>query len=104
MKNMYYEPGAFGLEIVGVLDAGESYEYDLLVLWRDDKGKLYWEAESGCSCPTPFEETSLRGASSGPWSEFEFYANAWLKERVDYLSPHRVIDMKATIKWLKERV
>lgn len=55
--NVYYDPEKLGLEIVDELDYGASYEFDKLVVWRrKSDGELRWGTDSGCSCPTPFED------------------------------------------------
>lgn len=58
--NPYDSPDKFGLEIVRVYDEPDlSYEFNMVVVWRDKKtGKEYWAADSGCSCPSPFENVS----------------------------------------------
>lgn len=60
-KNPYYNPEAFGLELVAEEDWGGSYEFDIRVVWLHKKsGELYTARDSGCSCPSPFENyTSL---------------------------------------------
>jgi len=56
-KNPYYNPEALGLEIVEQLNPYLSYEFDMVVVWREvESGNLYWAADAGCSCPTPFED------------------------------------------------
>lgn len=58
--NVYYEPAAFCLEQVYHADAGESYEFDKLVIWRRKlDGVLVYAADHGCSCPVPFEDETL---------------------------------------------
>lgn len=55
--NPYYSPEATGLAIVGDLDTGGGYEFDMLVVWqRIEDGALFWGTDSGCSCPSPFED------------------------------------------------
>ena len=56
--NVYYNPEAGGLTLIGELDdENASYSYDTLIVLRDDvTGDLYAVADSGCSCPTPFED------------------------------------------------
>lgn len=56
--NPYSNPGRCGLEILGVLeDPGACYSFDTLVVWIDlATSKLYAARDSGCSCPTPFED------------------------------------------------
>jgi len=55
-KNPYSKPQNVGLEIVGELDEGEPYSFNMVVVWKNKKGKLFYAADSGCSCPSPFED------------------------------------------------
>jgi len=58
--NIFYNPEAFGLEVVAQIEySSGSYEFDTRVIWRDKQGKLYTARDSGCSCPTPFEDYNL---------------------------------------------
>ncbi len=79
MSNVYYNPEQCGLNLVGVLDDAKlSYEFDtLIVLEATQDGKLYWARDSGCSCPTPFEdyrfgngETNLEELNKETLSQF----------------------------------
>lgn len=55
--SLYDSPEKYGLEIVAELsDNNLSYEYDITVVWKDDANRVFWAADSGCSCPTPFED------------------------------------------------
>jgi hypothetical protein len=58
MRNIYYHPEEFGLEVVAKIDdRWACYSFDLTVVWRDiATGKKYWASDSGCSCPSPFED------------------------------------------------
>jgi hypothetical protein len=57
MNNPYYNPTEMGLEIVCELSEDLSYEFNQLVLWKEiSTNVLYWAHDSGCSCPTPFED------------------------------------------------
>lgn len=55
--NFYFNPESRNCEIVAVLDEPNlSYEYaTAIVLKEKESGKLYAAFDSGCSCPTPFE-------------------------------------------------
>ena len=54
--NPYYYPEKSGLTIVGYLqDPQASYSFTDVVIWQYE-GKLYGASDSGCSCPTPFED------------------------------------------------
>lgn len=33
-----------------------SYEFNTFVVWKHKSGKIYCACDSGCSCPTPFED------------------------------------------------
>lgn len=58
MSNAYYDPEKFGLEIVTDFERSEpSYSFDTgLVLWHKDKEAFLFAQDSGCSCPSPFED------------------------------------------------
>lgn len=59
-SDVYHQPEAFGLEVVTQMGDSEArWSFDLLVLWRrTEDGKLFWGSDSGCSCPSPFEEAT----------------------------------------------
>jgi hypothetical protein len=41
-------------------DAGYSYEFDTIVIWRRNyDGRHVIAHDSGCSCPIPFENTGI---------------------------------------------
>ena len=60
-SDIYYQPEKFNLESIGSVDIADSYEFNIIAVWKHKPtGKLYWAQDSGCSCPTPFEDyTSL---------------------------------------------
>lgn len=61
MSNIYCSPEEFELEIAFEADAGGSYEFDKLVIWRKlSDGSLLMGTDAGCSCPSPFEDTELK--------------------------------------------
>ncbi len=62
--NVYYDPEKLGLEIVATLDEPDlSYEYNTFLVVKDKTtGRLFYAINSGCSCPTPFEDYHFRGA------------------------------------------
>jgi hypothetical protein len=55
-KNLYYSPENLGYSTFGSVDVGSSYEFDIFLV-LEKAGKLYYASDSGCSCPTPFEDT-----------------------------------------------
>ncbi len=57
MSNVYSDPEYLGLEIIEALDEeGLGYEFNTLCVWKDKEGNLYFATDSGCSCPSPFED------------------------------------------------
>lgn len=58
MANPYYNPEEMGLEIVAQIDYSDgSCQFDYRIVWRHkETGKLFTARDSGCSCPTPFED------------------------------------------------
>lgn len=58
MENIYYSPEKHGLTIAAEVDFGGSCEFDMYVVWKDKDGLLYFGHDSGCSCPSPFDDTA----------------------------------------------
>ena len=56
--SIYYDPEEVGLEVVAEIDYSDGeYQFDYRVVWwHEKKRKLYTSRDSGCSCPSPFEE------------------------------------------------
>ena len=87
-NNPYYNAAEFGLEDLGSIQWGEpSWNFDLTNVWRD--GDVYFVAsDSGCSCPSPFEnyegrkdlgpELTLKEAAGTLFDQLtEYIANDW---------------------------
>lgn len=97
-ESPYYSPEHFGLEIVGTVEVPMGYEFDMFVIWMDKEGRsYYWASDSGCSCPTPFEDTELvSGTARDVMTDLDSWADtgerlmalrdvrdaAWMKELV----------------------
>jgi hypothetical protein len=57
VSNFYGSPGDFGLAPVGEIDWSDGcYQFDYTVVWRRMDGRLVYAEDSGCSCPSPFED------------------------------------------------
>ena len=57
--NVYYDPEKFGLTVIGEIDVGASYEFDMVAFWKGADGCVYAASDSGCSCPSPFQSTGM---------------------------------------------
>ena len=57
-EDVYYNAEKHGLVVVAEIDDADScYSFDLTVVWKNtETGDKYWANDSGCSCPSPFED------------------------------------------------
>lgn len=85
--NPFYNPESFtpSLELVASLSLNDDdYQFDYVALWRVKGTRRYYTAtDSGCSCPTPFEDytklddlTSVglrarKGTKTNRWGTYE---------------------------------
>lgn len=55
--DVYDEPSKFNLTFVDEVSwDNEPYQFDLTGVWKhNETGQLYMADDSGCSCPSPFE-------------------------------------------------
>ncbi len=69
--NIYYDPAKFELEIIHSLDEDNlCYEYNtFLVFLHTPSGRVFYASDSGCSCPTPFEEYNFKGPDDNNLNE-----------------------------------
>lgn len=56
--DVYHVPEKFGLTLVGEIQWGEpDYSFNMTIaLRRNGDGQLFYGDDSGCSCPSPFED------------------------------------------------
>lgn len=79
MSNIYYSPQDFGLEVVGDFEWTEpDYSFDMLVVWKEKRGRYWIGEDSGCSCPSPFEDVRDVNELDGP------YTKDGLRKRINY--------------------
>lgn len=65
-NNVRYAPESFGLTFIGEADLAEpDYSFDLVGVWKGEEG-YYLATDSGCSCPTPFEDYNDVSDLTGP--------------------------------------
>lgn len=74
--DVYMQAEKFELSIVGELDNPFAhYNFDMLVVWQHEDGRLFYATDSGCSCPSPFEDyhsiDSLTEITDESWEAFE---------------------------------
>lgn len=82
--NIYYNPQDYGLEIVGDFEFAEAdYSFDMCVIWKEARGKYWVGEDSGCSCPSPFEDIRDKNELDGP------YNKAGLRTRLEWIVKER---------------
>lgn len=77
-ENPYHHPEATGLTVVKIIeDPDASYSFETIALWRNADGDLLYAEDSGCSCPSPFEDATLKQLTDETWPEFETTVKEW---------------------------
>jgi hypothetical protein len=103
--SLYSNPEKFGLETIKELDdPNASYSFDKFVIWRREKdNELFYATDSGCSCPSPFENvkdiqdlTPLKDMKA-----FEQELTSWGKGFFDAQTLQDVVDKVHVIKLYK---
>jgi hypothetical protein len=58
MSGIYYDPEQYGLTTVGEISFDDgSWQFDMgVVWWHPERHVFFYAEDSGCSCPSPFED------------------------------------------------
>jgi hypothetical protein len=98
-QNIYYSPEAYGLETVFFVDKSDGcYQFDTFVIWKDESGRYYWDNDSGCSCPVPFEDANRSNIFQGSLRDAVNDARVWAANRDDWSAGDSdIIAAKASI-------
>jgi hypothetical protein len=88
----YNAPEKWGLKIIGSLgDPNACYSFDDLIVWRHDSGVIFWATDSGCSCPSPFEDVkSLRDLTLLEAKDWDIFSEA-VKQ---HCTPYNYVEKK----------
>jgi len=57
--NPYYDAEKLGLSLMIFDEPDLSYEFNTLIFFVTPDKQVYVASDSGCSCPTPFEDYSV---------------------------------------------
>lgn len=98
--NVYYNPEKCNLTQIGMLsDPDASWSFNDLVVWQHVDGRIFYATDSGCSCPTPFEDyNSLEDLTevvntTASWDAFQLavenHCVPWRDESTDELAADR---------------
>ena len=55
IMGIYYNPEDYGLTVIGEVERGEPYQWDGVVAWKHEDGRVLAGKDSVCSCYSPFE-------------------------------------------------
>lgn len=103
MANPYYEPKKLNLEML-TFEADLGYEFDIIAFFATQNGNVYFAQDSGCSCPTPFEDFD-KESQDECLQLMERVANCDHAERLFdswvYRDPN---DKKALTSWISEKL
>ena len=100
MTNPYYYPETHDLTIVWWVDIADAYEFDMFVVWQDKDGNLWWTSDSGCSCPSPFE--NVRGFHDLYDGDVLEGFDSWADREYRDVDPSIRADLVATLSKLKD--
>lgn len=71
MENVYNNPEHYNLVLLGEVELSEpDYSFDILAVWKGEEG-FYLGTDSGCSCPSPFENYGGMEDLTGPLTAFD---------------------------------
>jgi hypothetical protein len=94
-ENVYNRLENFGLKIIAESDIGDGYSFNRMVVFADvETGEMFYAQDSGCSCPSPFEDlTSREGLTAlGPQNieAFEIESRAYFSHQEEFSIRFRV--------------
>ena len=76
-NNILSNPESFGLTLVDCQDIAGAWEFDMFAIWSKGK-RLFWATDSGCSCPSPFENyNSIEDLEHGPYIALVHAISTW---------------------------
>ena len=79
-EDVYSNPENYGLKILAEASEDEAYQFNMFVVWEDCAGGMYYADDSGCSCPSPFEEfMHPAGLNKLKWETFNQDLDKWVQ-------------------------
>lgn len=100
--NVYYEPEKHGLILLGSVDLSEpDYSFDMLAVWKDTEG-FYLGTDSGCSCPSPFENYDGKSDLTGPLTADQAVGEARSLKAGSYTPEYEQEEFEALMKKIWE--
>lgn len=67
---MYYGEMPDGLTFIGDIEwDDEAYQFNMTGIWKTKRGEYWIGDDSGCSCPSPFEDFHSIDDLDGPYNK-----------------------------------
>lgn len=67
---MYYGDMPEGVTFIGDIEwDNEAYQFDMTGIWKTKRGEYWIGDDSGCSCPSPFENVHGIDDLDGPYNK-----------------------------------
>jgi hypothetical protein len=98
MTNVYYDPEEFGLETVGTIELAEpDYSFDFGVVWYHPASeRFYFATDSGCSCPTPFDDYADLDSLGAPMTYRELSARLHTLQSDEWQRPSEPVPVQVS--------
>lgn len=104
-SNPYYHPEKLGLNKVVDLDFSDGcYQFDLTAVWtKEGEKKFFWADDSGCSCPSPFENVNtIEELQTGGFKQIRDHLTARFDGEYSYGSYVKITELHPVIEKLHE--
>ncbi len=100
MSNIYSTPKNFNLKVVAEIEFSDgNYQFDTRVVWQEMDGPRLWTMrDSGCSCPTPFEDYSLSNIDPLDFEALRREVNEEVASGKNNVSPETAQEFLAKVK------
>lgn len=101
-SNIYYHPENCGLTIFDQIDTDRDYGFDMFIIFLKEDDTLWWATDSGCSCPTPFENINENDLSPITLNNFDNFDSALKSHRNISIDEYMEMSNRAR-QYLKEK-
>ena len=108
-SNPYYNPEVLGLEMIS-FEEEPDYNFNIICFWATEDGQIYAANDSGCSCPTPFEDYCGKDQKEvlqkldkvGSVEQAESTFDAWNKDYRGFIL--KGSEKRDLAEWVKQRL
>jgi hypothetical protein len=96
--NLYYDPQKFGLTLIDEIDWSDGcYNFNITAVYRRADGSLVYAEDSGCSCPSPFEDQGVDDLTAVTPAELQAHLEERGKDNSDGNRAAEIADLMAKV-------